>query len=196
MGKITSNHGNQTSNTVPNSQELQPENPPSQEQIKTLQVMVMAKSKENQEKEREILHQKQELERLQKELNKKSEDKQPYENFEASIIRRLSIYNPTELDNSLRVLNKIKNEIEPLIPDNIKNTIGGLRGSKFNSGTRLLCLEYNSDSCTITQNIYHFNAKEKCTKLHLCVLCVKLYEVGMCHAAITCPTIKLIDKNI
>ena len=45
--------------------------------------MVMAKSKENQEKEREILHQKQELERLQKELNKKSEDKQPYENFEA-----------------------------------------------------------------------------------------------------------------
>ena len=131
---------------------------------------------------------------MQKEINKRSEEKQSYENYSDSAKRRLLLFPPDDLRNCLRIIFKIHSEIANHIPVDIQESLSNMRGGKWSTGTRNICLEYNLENCT--GNFSHFHRGDKTAKLHICLICLKLYDVGMCHAAHSCPTLSLVDKKI
>ena len=162
--------------------------------VKTLQENLMNKNRENKEKEIQLSKNREELEKLQRQINLRSEEKQDDETYLQSAQRRLKLYQPDDTKNALKIITKITEDVMPLIPATIKESLANMRGNKWTTGTRQICLEYNLDNCTM--NFSHFNKGDRCFKLHLCIFCIKFFEIGMYHACHGCPTLSIIGENV
>ena len=101
------------------------------------------------------------------------------------------------LNKSLALMRKIANEVEPLLPEDLLKTLNSMRGHKWPGATRNICMQYNQDEC----EFYHLhkqtnNFNNNRIKIHVCAICVNLFNIGMAHPSHSCPTLGMIDKQI
>ena len=166
------------------------------EEIKKIQILLIQSNQQNQEKDREIKRLQEEQVELIRKINEKSENKGDYETHFASAKRRLAIHPVTDRNTKhiLRIVQTIVNDAQKYIPQDFAETITNMRGKSIPTGVRQICLHYNVESCQY--NFTHYSSNENVIKLHFCILCAKMFDVGMCHQAQSCPCLLMIDRII
>ena len=65
----------------------------------------------------------------------------------------MALLDPENLNKSLALMQKIANEVEPYISEDLLKTINCMRGNKWPGSTRNICTLYNQDEC----DFYHLH---------------------------------------
>ena len=170
------------------------EQPVTQEEVNQMKLMIHAKNQETEAKDAELEKARKELEAMKREIAAKSENKDVTETHQQSATRRMSLQPSSDIKNTLKMLTKITADVKPQIPHGIIESITAMRGQKWPQGTRMVCLDFNAEGCT--KNFAHYDNNEKITKLHICGVCVKLFDIGLSHSALNCATLQIVDKRL
>ena len=176
-------------------QTYQPENQaPSKEDVKNLQMMLMQTSQASKEKDLQLAKHQEELEQLKRKLIEKSDKKEENETHQEAAKRRLAIFPAEDVKNSLKIITMIAADVKKQIPKSVTDAMEAMRGNRWPSGLRQVCIIYNTEGCPL--HFTHFIKGEKSAKMHLCAVCLINFEVGMSHPAHSCPVLQIIDKDI
>ena len=165
-----------------------------QSEVQKLQQVVLEQNEEKKASEQELEKTQRELRELKSLIAAKSETKREDETHSAASQRRLKMHPTDDVKNTLKTWNAIVEDAKPFIPTGILESIGNMRGKAWPHGTRSICADYQIDNCP--QNFLHYNKKDKINVSHVCVTCVKIFDVGMAHPAMFCPTLQILDKTI
>ena len=72
-----------------------------------------------------------------------------------------------------------------------------LHGRRWPTSELTSCIEYNADLCarSFFHECYSTRAKKTINVLHVCYLCLKMYNIGAFHQITECPLLKNLDDN-
>ena len=182
MPKVTEKHSQRTEESTSTPDELQ-----------HWKSVADNKNQEDMTKDQELERTRNELEELKKVLMVKSEFKGENETHLAAAQRRLAIHPTKDMKNTLKIWNLITADAKPEIQPIVLETISSMRGKTWLHGTCSVCVDFQMEKCP--QGFLHYNKYENANQSHVCVLCVKIFEIGMAQPALHCPTLRLLDEN-